>query len=238
MTLHRFFIEGSLIKDKTVFLPEETSHQISRVLRLQAGDQIIILDDNLNEFLLKLEKVDKKQTVGFIQNKTVNKNEPKINVTLYQSLIPKDKFELILEKCCEIGVKEFVPIITKHTQIHDFKKGRWEKILKEAAEQCQRGKIPSLKPPLTFNQAVDEAVNNGEVLIAWEKQPQTKEYKLSEVNKTITNISIFIGPEGGFSQQEIDHAFSKGAKLISLGKRTLRSETAAIVASAKLLIFK
>ncbi len=276
MTLHRFFIDPNNIQNGQVLLPEEISHQITQVLRLKQSDQIIVLDNTDKEYLCTLTKINKKHSEARIAKTMDNENEPQIKVHLYQSLITRDNFELVLQKSVELGVSEITPIQTERSQYGiswaDEKKERWQKIIKEAAEQSERGRLPILNQPLNYEAAIKEVSQIGEILIAWEKDhltpslrgvhpmpPRSGKYPWGtkqsqstlEINhsKELTSellrllrsarndgVSIFIGPEGGFTEDEIEFAAKQGARTISLGKRILRSETASIALLAKILI--
>lgn len=236
MTLHRFFISPSLLENNTVILPESISFQIASVLRLKNEDQIALLDNTGFEYYAKLIKVDKKKTIAEIFAKKFNTNESSINLALYQSVITKDKFELVLQKATEIGVSEIIPLKTNRTikninNDSDKVKKRWDKIVQEASEQSERGKMPEVKEIEEFKEALNKAKLKGPVLLAWERGDNIEGKKiLSLINKS-QPISLFIGPEGGFTTEEIDYAKSLNIHLINVGPRILRSETAGIVLS-------
>lgn len=237
MTIHRFFVPQDAIHNQFVTLPADISKQITKVLRLGRGDEIVILDNSGMEYTVKLEQMISNGVSGKIVERVMNQAEPEIKITLFQALLPRDKFEMILQKCTEIGVSKFVPIETKRSLIkkNNFrieKMDRWERIVKEAAEQSERGIIPEIGEVLTFEEAIDEIITDGEAWIAWEEEI---DIQIRNVKLTQKNIGIFIGPEGGFESAEIDFAIKKGAKTFSLGKRILRSETAGMVASSIIL---
>jgi len=242
MTLHRFFIYPELITEKTITLPEETSHQITQVLRLKNNEQIILLDNTGFEYIVKLIQVNKKHTLAELIEKRKNNNEPQLNVHLYMALIARDNFELVLQKSVELGVKEITPILTERTQFDkksaQNKYERWNKIIKEASEQSERGILPTLNQPINFESAVLESKNNGTSLIASEYSRHQIIVIPSEAegSRGEKNINIFIGPEGGFTEQEIKQANDNNIKSISLGKTILRAETAAIALIAQILI--
>jgi 16S rRNA (uracil1498-N3)-methyltransferase len=229
--MHRFFVSNNNIKGSWVTFPEDVSLQISRVLRLKKGDLVVACDGNLNEYTVRLDQMIREEVGGPIIEKSINNNEPEINITLYQALLPGEKFELVLQKATELGVERIVPLETKRSLIkkNNFntnKLERWKKIIKEAAEQSERGKIPELSSVLTFNEALNESGENI-TLVAYERGGERLKDALRETDGK--NFSIFVGPEGGFEQSEITEASQKGARLISLGKRILRSETAGII---------
>jgi 16S rRNA (uracil1498-N3)-methyltransferase len=235
--MNHFFVDPKLIIDDHVNFVEDISHQICRVLRLKVDDQVTVLDNLGNQFEVKLVNVDPHECLGKILLKKTNTAEPMKELHLFIAMTQREKFELILQKCCEIGVSQFTPIITERSivvSVNDFqkKRERWERILKEAAEQSRRGKIPKLNDPEIFQKAVLN--QNGFNLIAWEKDENSKiETVFSGFDGQ--KVSLMIGPEGGFSENEINLSIKNNWQPISLGKRILRMETAAMVTSALVL---
>lgn len=234
--MHHFFIDPLYLQTAKVIFPEELCHQIARVLRLRAGDHIVLLDNAGNEFTVNLISVGEKFTHGEIIAQAQAGSDARFNLHLFIALTQRDKFEWILQKVCEIGVAEITPMITSRSlQQHqvDFlkKRGRWEKILREAAEQSRRGMIPILHEPVNILDCVT-SYNPG--LIAWEDETNNS-LKTIPLPDMIKSLNLLIGPKGGFSKEEIHLAQSKGWQTFSLGKRILRVETAAIVACALLL---
>lgn len=243
MTLHRFFVQHDSIKFEKVYFNSETSKQITKVLRLRKGDRVIVLDGTGLEYEIELEQMISDAVVGKIIHKSTNSAEPNIFVTLYQALTPRDKFELVLQKATEVGVSKFVPIETKRSlvKVGDLKLEkfeRYQRIIQEASEQSERGVIPLIEQPMKFEDAINQAVKEDLTLIAWEGEQENS--LKSELNKieNVTKVSIFIGPEGGFEEGEIEYGKSKGAKTVSLGPRILRTETAGIVLTANILFAK
>lgn len=250
MTLHRFFINPLSITGQKIVLPPDVSRQIKQVLRLKAGDRVVVFD-NEKQYLVQLEKVENIIECSII-SQIENTSEPKTFITLYQALIPREKFETVLQKGTEIGVSSFVPLETKRSLIkkRDVKAekiNRWQKIIQEAAEQSERGKVPQVQNVFSFEEAVGKAVNEGTVLVAWENEDQcflSEEILsaapggLQDDNVEEEKISIFIGPEGGFEEGEIEFAKKLGAKTVSLGPRILRSETAGILFASIILFSK
>lgn len=237
--MHRFFVDPKHLLGDRILFPTETAHQIRNVLRLRPGSSVQVLDNSGAEYEVILRQVDRQQVVGEAVAKRPSPNEPSVKLTLYQALMKRDKFEWVLQKGTEIGVSHFVPIITQRSLVQTVdikanKQARWHKILIEAAEQSRRGCIPELHPPQTLAHALaNHPAQPG--LIAWEGE---ENFGLREVfgdSERPSHISIFIGPEGGFSPEEIETAKAVGIQAITLGKRILRAETAALVASALVL---
>ena len=237
--MHRFFVDPKCFLGNRITFPTEIAHQIRNVLRLRVGSAILVLDNSGAEFEVVLRQVDRQQVVGEAVAKRPSPNEPAVQLTLYQALMKRDKFEWVLQKGTEIGVSEFVPIVTQRSLVQDIdikanKQARWHKILTEAAEQSRRGRIPELHPPQTLAQALENhPAHPG--LIAWEEENSLSLRGALVGTERPSHISLFIGPEGGFAAEEVEAAQAAGIQSITLGKRILRAETAALVASALVL---
>ena len=241
--MNRFFVSKNCFHhDKMVLVGKEQTHQIRDVLRLSEGEHIIILDNEGLEYDVALTKVRREEVVGQIMAKRPASGEPMVQITLFQSLLGRDKFELVLQKCTEVGVSAFVPVVTERSLVRDTaikpeKFARWQKIITEAAEQSHRGRILHLSQPVTFEQALSKLVDFDCRLIAWPADGTvTLQQALRSIVKgTPKTVALLIGSEGGFSQQEVELAKKSGVIPITLGQRILRTETAAIVASALIL---
>jgi len=229
--MNHFFIDPNQFQDKKVFFPADLSHQIVRVLRLKNSSHVMVLDNLENQFEVEFIKLDPNQCVGVILRTEKIHSEPALSLHLMIAMTQREKFELILQKSCELGVRQITPIITErsiHISPQEFEKKleRWTRILREAAEQSRRGLVPTLNPVISLLDALK--VSTQLKLIAWENEQSTR---LQELMKNdLSDISLMIGPEGGFSENEIKQAQLKGWQVFSLGKRILRMETAAIVA--------
>ena len=240
--MHRFFVDKKNISDKQVIITDSRVHQIRDVLRMKIGDDIIVLDNTGFEYQVSLTKFSSNEVIGEIVYKKQSEAEPKTRITLFQSLLAREKFELVLQKCTEVGVESFVPIVTERSivrrpeKITNKKHTRFESIITEAAEQSARGKIPTLASPIKLSQAVSE-LNNFDICLfgSMEKECATLKQMLQNADTAPVNVALFIGPEGGFSEKEYENFNSRGVSAFSLGKRILRTETAAIIASAVIL---
>jgi 16S rRNA (uracil1498-N3)-methyltransferase len=231
--MHRFFVTD-IHNDQVVFSPEQ-AHQLTAVLRMEPGQQVVALDNNGWEYEVMLVDVNRKRVTAVIQNKRPITAEAVSHVTLYQSLLKRDNFEWVLQKGTELGICKFVPLITQRTVARLPKKTeRWQRIIIEAAEQSHRGRIPILAEPMTLSQGAAE-LNGQEIgLIPWEAADSGSIGELLAGNRE-TAVALFIGPEGGFSAEEIDLARQQNIIPISLGPRILRAETAAIAATTIVL---
>ena len=214
--------------------------QIVKVLRLGEGAEIELLDGRGNAFLAILMRGDAGELFGSIVAARAVNSEPRVQLTLYFGLTQREKLEWILQKGTEVGVAVFQPFISKRTLVRDEasarkKRARWEGILREAAEQSGRGRVPELRDPLNFAQALDYAgINQDLTLACWVHEKQ-KSLKDALTDTKPSRVGLFTGPEGGFAPQEVDELTRSGAQMISLGPRVLRMETAAILAPALVL---
>src|SRR3989344_7120056 len=155
MKLQRFFIDPDAIRGREFILGDkDTINQIKKVLRLRAGDKIIFLDGSGKEYEAVIKEFGNSVIRGDIEEISDNKNEPELKITLCQSLCKKDKFEWVLEKGTEAGISAFLPIISERTEKLGFNRERAEKILREAAEQSERGVIPKLLDMQKFNEVI------------------------------------------------------------------------------------
>ena len=219
-------------------LPENIQNQLRRVLRLKAGDKVIVLNENGIEFEIQLTLDADGKYSGMILSKQANQAEPGTSITLYISLTQREKFEWILQKGTETGVSAFCPFISRRSLVQkadgsDKKRTRWESILREAAEQCGRGRVPILLPPLDLKTAIDEAAKEHDRCLA--AVVDEKEVDLADALEGFPaggKLALFIGPEGGFSDADVEMMHKFGVASFSLGPRVLRMETAAILVPA------
>lgn len=239
--MHRFFVNIGDISVKRVIFSDSRVHHIRDVLRMKTGDEIIVLDNTGFEYQTRLSNISQKEVVGEIMSKKLCETEPRMQITLYQSLLAREKFEFVLQKCTEIGVTQFVPVITERSivrkaeKITEQKHSRFESIITEAAEQSARGKIPILKNPLYLSQAVSELDYYDICLVGSTQNCHSLKKILRECKPCQKNIALFIGPEGGFSERELELLSGREVNFFSLGKRILRTETAAVASTAVIL---
>jgi 16S rRNA (uracil1498-N3)-methyltransferase len=237
--MHRFFVPEEWIQGDRVIISGRQAHRLREVLRLEVGARIVVLDGSGLEYLVELLDI----TAGRVTTEVVKcyhcRNEPRIQVTLYQALLKGSSFDLVLQKCTEIGVAGFVPIICERC-IADSpspsRVNRWERIITEAAEQSGRGIIPRLNPVACFEEACGEA--DGFSLLPWESEEHMG-IKAALQDGSLANgtarLNVFVGAEGGFSTREVELARNKGLLPVTLGKRILRAETAGMAAVAAIL---
>lgn len=228
MKLHRFIGEFNLDKKTLKLTNLDIINQIRNVLRLNVGDRFVLCDNHLQEAVVKITDLNKEEINAEVIKKEKNGREPKHRVSLYCSILKRENFELVAQKATEVGVVEIIPVISERTVKLGLKQDRLKKIIKEAAEQSGRGMVPKLRGSLNYEDALKDAVQNTEKAVIFDADGTgIKNISFAERN----NTAIFIGPEGGWSDKELETAKNAGLQVASLGKFTLRAETAAAVAS-------
>ena len=237
---HRFFIAPECISAPSVVLQGDTAHQISAVLRMQPGDEIEALDNSGQVYRVKLAAVNRTKVTGQIITRQLADTEPAVELTLYQGTLKAQKFEWVLQKGTELGVSRFVPTICQRSVAQNYetllkKRIRWQTIIREAAEQSRRGRLPTLSAPMLFSEALSESTRLPLILMPWEEAGQNSLDTALTQAKPVSKIGIFIGPEGGFSPDEAALARQNGAQVITLGPRIMRAETAGLAICAAIL---
>ena len=228
MRLNRFIGDYDLSKKEVEIINPENIKQIKDVLRLKKDEMIILSDGKGKGAEVTITFLSPKKIIGTIN--TVNiKNKTKREVTLYLAILKKENFELAVQKAVEVGVSEIVPVITERTIKTGLNVSRLEKIIIEASEQSGRNFVPTLSPILKFKDALIRG-NTGEEKVVFHLVEN-----LYQPNKEATRVTIFIGPEGGFTEKEINMAKNLDYSIYSLGSHALRAETAATVASYRVV---
>lgn len=223
----KFFTKPDFIDDKEIKIVGEDVSHISKVLRMTAGDSIIVCDGEGNDYDAVITSISKTEVVAAITGKYVCDAEPCVNVTLYQALPKQGKMEYIIQKNTELGINKIIPVYTKRCVVKPTDKTeRWTKVAESAAKQCGRGIIPQIMPAVTFDEAVEQMKEYDLALMPYECEEDNGLKKVLR-SADYKNVSIFIGPEGGFDVKEVEAAINAGVKTVTLGKRILRTETAA-----------
>lgn len=233
--MHRFYFPYQLDKEIIMVKDRAVVHQMRDVLRLRRGDKVSFFNDKPEyigyDFIGEVKNIESGLVNFMFREKIENRNESSKKLILYQSLIKKDKFEWVLGKATEVGVSEIIPVMSARSEKKSINMERCDVILKEAAEQSGRAVIPKLHAVLFFDLAVSRAESSG---------AKTYFASVSEKDNMARGagdrqINLFVGPEGGWEEREIFSAQRANFEAISLGRLTLRSETAAVVASYTLL---
>jgi len=242
--MYKFFVEDNQIINKKVYIKGTDVNHIINVLRLRQKEKIQICNEETSEnYICQIENYDKEQIICDIVEKVESKTESNIELDIYQGLPKSDKMELIIQKTIEIGARKIVPIqmercIVKISNKDANKKiDRWQKIAEVAAKQSKRDIIPKIEEVKDI-EYVSENINEYDIfLVLYEDE---KNVKIKQALKNISlkdriKIGILIGPEGGIDTKEIKLLEENDAKIVSLGNRILRTETAPIVASSIIL---
>jgi 16S rRNA (uracil1498-N3)-methyltransferase len=230
--MHRFFVSReNIFKDGITIEGEDVQH-ISRVLRLEEGDKIVLCDQRGTDYHVEIESMSKHSIRTSIIDKEPSKGEPSIEVVLYQGVPKSTKMDLIIQKCTEMGVTHIVPVMTARTVVKlesdkdEAKKvARWTKIAEEAAKQSKRGIVPTIEMPMTLEKALQDSKALDLTLIPYELEKETS-VKAALGTKAPQSVGFFVGPEGGFDNFEIDKARQNGVIPVTLGNRIMRTETA------------
>jgi 16S rRNA (uracil1498-N3)-methyltransferase len=228
MRLHRFYINQGIGTGKSLRVDDvELLNQWVKVFRLKTSDRVIVFDGSGSEFECYFSLLSKKEAILNIVEKREIKNVPKIDLTIFQSIIKKDNFELIIQKCTEIGVTAFRPIISERSEKKDLNTERLQKIAKEASEQSGKGKLPEIFEPARLENVIENF--DGKLFVL--------DFDGERLDSVLdSTMGILIGPEGGWTDSERELFKQNGIKPISLGVPILRAETAAIAVSALILL--
>lgn len=241
--MHRFFVSSEQLKEEPVSLTGDVAHQLSRVLRMHRGERIVLLDNSGRAYVAELDRVTPSQCYARILSVSQPETEPRTQIVLYQAVPKAQNFDWVLQKGTEIGIGTFVPLLTNRCMIQDLdritehKMERWRRIIKEAAEQSGRVRLPHLTEAKTFSQICKNPPPDTLALLLSlaEKAPSLRHILEEETTTEPKNVRLYVGPEGGFTPEEEHSATEAGLDLVSLGPRTLRTETAPLVASAIIL---
>lgn len=224
-----------MTKNDSLEISGKNAHHIANVLRYKPGDKIKI-SNGAQDGIGVIQNIDKRKLkikIKIIEKNNVIKIWPII--TIYQGLLKGEKMDFVVQKNTEIGMSKLIPLITERTVVNpsdqkiNNKIKRWEKIAEAASKQCMRPDIPSIGQVMRFNEAIINSKRHEKKLILWElEETASLKHVLKNVNRSIHHIAILIGPEGGFTEDEVRNAVKAGFQPISLGPRILRSETASL----------
>ena len=237
--MHRFFINNDLIKGKEISLENPTSHQIKNVLRMTEGDYFELFNNTGNSYKAKIIDSEGNLIKCFIEDQ-LKTSQDEIEINVYQSIIKISKLELIVDKLTEIGISSFTPIVTERTQKKDIdslsenKLKRLKKISIESSEQSGKVYIPNIS---SIKRLRNLDIGNPDNLdiVFYENNDNAKKLNYLK-NKFFDkkSISVFIGPVGGFSIEEIEYFKCKESVIINLGNTIFKSDTASIISVALL----
>lgn len=225
----RFRILSNQIKDGTSTISGSDVKHIHNVLRLGVGDELILFDENGYEYVSSITAINNRIIESRIIRTSIINRESPLEITILQAIIKGDKMDFIVQKATELGVSSIVPVVTARSEVRNSKKiARWQKIADESIKQCGRHFSPIVHEEINFEGAIEKYRSDLNILF-FEKTKDTglKDIKINTVSPS--TVSILIGPEGGFTDNESALAHDSGYIAVSLGPRILRSETASIV---------
>ena len=245
----RIYLPAPVFLNNQISITDEKAHYLASVLRCGKGDCLIIFDGKGNCFRTTIVTADKREVVAEVAEKIPCNLESDLNITLVQGLLKGEKMDMVIQKTTELGVKEILPVISGRSQLRDTKKiARWRKIAEEASRQSGRSMVPVVHETVDFRSFIQMIGRNrdagtrghGEAkgFIFYEENGLSLRDSINKISFspsppfTESSIHLIIGPEGGFTEEEIGLAKEKGLIVASLGKRILRAETAAISAVA------
>jgi 16S rRNA (uracil1498-N3)-methyltransferase len=223
MRIHRFLVDIPLSEHEGSIKDKELIHQLTRVLRLQKGDQIELFNKEGEEAKVLITEMDERWVDFMVMEKSKKEPETK-RVVLAAAIVKRDNFEWIVQKATEIGVAEIIPLHTERSVKFGVQIHRLKRIVEEASEQCGRVSVPIVREPEEFMNILKESKEQEKYFVDMGGKNFIKAKKGD-------SMILFVGPEGGWSENERKAAKEAGCVTMSLGKTVLRSETAATVAS-------
>jgi len=235
--MHTFYLERTAGVGEIVSLPKDEAKHALKVLRLNVGDEICVLDGCGGRFAAVLESA-KGENAEVRFTEELSANEPPVRVTLYQGLPKADKLDFIVQKVTELGAGGVVPVKMERCVVKsDAKDGakrqeRLERIAREASKQCRRACAPEIAEPLTWKQTFQKMKSHDLVLVPWEDAEGYNLKRAFSERPGAKDIGIVVGPEGGMSADEVEALRELGARVVTLGPRILRAETAAVASVA------
>ena len=237
--MRRFFVKSEQIWENVITITGDDARHIRAVLRMRPGDELTVCDGAGLDYLCRIMQIEEELVTVEIQDAIASYTEPQTKITLFQGVPKGDKMDLVVQKCVELGVTDIFPVscsrsVAKLDKKEDKKIQRWQKIAEAAAKQSGRGIVPRVGHVLTFREAVIASKALDAQVIPYENEKRTgiREFAQGFSGQT---LGLFIGPEGGFSPEEMYLAECNGMVPVTLGKRILRTETAGLVALALLL---
>lgn len=240
--MHHFFVTPEQVREAQIYIEGSDVNHIKNVLRMREGEQLEISDGNNRKYLCEIETLDARTVVAKILREEEADTELESRLYLFQGLPKSDKMELIVQKAVELGVYEVIPVETRRTVVKlDAKKAakkveRWNGIAESAAKQAGRNVIPTVTEVMTYAEAIRFASDLDVVLIPYELAEGMEETRavIAQIERG-QSVGVFIGPEGGFEVAEVEQAVEAGARVVTLGKRIMRTETAGLATLAILM---
>lgn len=238
MTANRFFIRECNLQSSIAFLCGEEHHHLSRVVRIRPKDKVWLFDEHGNDYLARVDEIRNDRTQLTVIERRV-KDEPRVKITLAQALLKSKKMDFILRKSAELGVSTFIPVIAARSVARiegriENKIARWNKIAREAAKQSGSSLQLSILPPLSLHDFLEQRDEARKIFLSEHRGKYFRDILIKpssrrpEIKKPPPSVVVLIGPEGGWTEEEEVKIVNHGFETVSLGKRILRAETAAI----------
>ncbi len=231
----RFFVPPEQIKNQRFTMSGSEARHAVLVLRKKAGDEIELFDGKDLSFRGRIESVSPERIDGIILE-TQQKSIPTLTpVVLYQALIKGSRWDWLVEKACELGASQLVPMTTARTVVQPTRASgleRWKRIALAASKQCGRSSVMDVAEAISLPEALETLPAQGLALIPWEKESAVT---IRQCFKKVSCVSLFIGPEGGWENSEVELARRNSVFPVTIGKNLLRSETAGVVALSQVL---
>ena len=240
--MYHFFVSEEQIKGENAYIEGNDVNHIVNVLRMKSGEELLISVKGDWDYLCKIDDIETER-VNLKVLESMEQRELPVNITLLQGIPKSDKLEMIIQKAVELGVSEIIPVKTKRVVVKidekkaDTKVNRWNAIAESAAKQSKRSIIPKVSGPMSIDNALEIVKDFGVKLIPYENADGIdKTRKILESMDKTKDIAVFIGPEGGFEEAEVERIKNSGFEVITLGKRILRTETAGLALLSNIMI--
>lgn len=240
--MHRFIVRGAggFAAGDAVELPREEAQHAVKVLRLRPGDEVELIDGEGRAWAGEIARAERDGAAVTVRSELPGREAP-VRLTLYMGLPKAEKLELIAQKLTELGGARLVPVVMARSVARpdrkdgDKRRERLERIALEAVKQCGRGRVPEMDAPVAWKDALPRMAAHELTLIPWEEARDTRMSDVRAAHPDARDIALLIGPEGGIAPEEAREAAAQGAKLVTLGPRILRAETAAIASAAAVM---
>jgi 16S rRNA (uracil1498-N3)-methyltransferase len=230
----QFYVPPDHVQTDVFYLVDDEYRHAVKVLRKRVGDPLAAIDGCGTLYEGTIQRIEKNRAIVSIDSIQRDIGEANIHLAIFQAIPKGHHFDLVIEKGTEIGVAAFVPILTERSIVDPSARlERWRHKVRAATKQCGRSRCPEVKPVQRFQEALEKEKYDS-IIIAHQSVEQNSE-DIYKIVRDCSRIAVFIGPEGGFTESEFQHAKAVGAIPMNLGKRRLKSETAALVAACQIL---
>jgi 16S rRNA (uracil1498-N3)-methyltransferase len=231
-----YFVQSEQIHDGKIRITGDLAHHIRDVLRVRAGETLTLVDENRRRYRVALESVAPDRLTGGILDVSEPAAVSSLRLILAQAILKKPKMDWVIQKATELGVEEIIPLITERTVVRPqgerftHQRDRWRKIATEAAQQCGRPDIPEVSDAADWSRPDAPALAADKKIVLWEAEAKRPLRDGLTFDRPVGSLLLAVGPEGGFSAEEVRRARESGFEVSTLGGRILRSETAVIAA--------